>query len=172
VLDHLSKDPTRSDKYAIGSERKTGIPDVHLRAECAVPLGRGRKGLVKIACKRDRSGYMRKGKILEITFDSTPDGRIHATAAFTHDDEPGAVWRPTVLMERISCHLELLGASGASQNTIERDVRGNRDAIRRALTVLVTDGHVAETRDGQARIFTVIRPFRNTTKDTAEEPPE
>ena len=159
ALDHLAKAPGPA-KYAIGSERKIGIPDVHLRVACAVPLARGRKGVVNIVGMRDRSGYLRKGKLAEITLHSDDSGRIRTEIVFVEDDEAGKVWRPTDLMERVSRHLESLVPAGASQNAIERDVIGNAKHKRQTLNLLVADGYVTEARDGQARVFTSVKPFR------------
>jgi hypothetical protein len=162
VLDHLAKDP-KSDKYAIGSERKVGIPDVHLRAELVSPLGRGRRGVVKIVTKRDRSGFLRPGKLAEVVFDSDAVGAIDASIRFVEgESDEGKVWRPTVLMERVSRFLEPLGEAGASLNVIETKVTGRRNYIREAVNVLVADGYVAERQEGRARIFTSTKPFRET----------
>jgi hypothetical protein len=51
-LDHLPKDPNADPQHAIGSERKLGLSDVHLRVENVRPLARGRTGALKIEAKR------------------------------------------------------------------------------------------------------------------------
>jgi hypothetical protein len=160
ILDHLAKDP-RSNKYAIGSERKVGIPDVHLRAECVAPLGRGRRGIVKLVCKRDRSGHLAKGKLAEVTIDSDANGNI--TAVITHttvDTDTSQTWRPTFLMESVSRFLEPLGETGASLNSIETSVTGKRDYIRQAVSTLTADSYTAERPEGRARIIVSVKPYR------------
>ena len=168
VLDHLAKDP-RSDKYAIGSERKVGIPDAHFRTELVAPLGRGRRGVVKLICKRDRSGFLRKGKLAEIAFDSDPTGAITATITRTgaDDTDTATTWRPTHLMENVSRFLEPLGETGASLNTIETSVTGKREYIRQAVTTLTADGYASERPEGRARIITSTKPYRHPQQTEA-----
>lgn len=58
VIDHVIKAEKGRGKYSIGSERKLGGVDVHLGFEPIRELTRGGHGLYKIACHKDRPGYL------------------------------------------------------------------------------------------------------------------
>jgi len=55
ILDHLTKNVESRWKYTIGSERKVGVCDVHLRLAFVTPFGRGRTGRVKVTTQRATS---------------------------------------------------------------------------------------------------------------------
>lgn len=69
-------------------------------------------------------------------------------------------WRPTGLMERVSRHLESAGEP-LSVRVLGNDVTGNKDHIKVATEVLVTEGYVTtENGPRNAILHTAVKPYR------------
>ncbi len=69
-----------------------------------------------------------------------------------------ATFRPTVLMERVSCAIE--DEPGLSRRALRVAVKGKHEAKDLALELLVAEGFVEARRDGQAVRHYSVRPFR------------
>lgn len=67
-------------------------------------------------------------------------------------------FRPTVLMERVSRFLEI--TPNSSGTAIEKGVQGNAQAKRQAIQILIAEGYIVATREGQATRHTSARPYR------------
>jgi hypothetical protein len=169
VVDHLPKDPDASAEYAINSQRKVAGVDVHLRMELAgEPLQRGGKPTsVLLRVMKDRpSGFDRSATktVGRLVFTPEAAGGLAVAVdmiggAAPDGDGPAPRFRPTHLMERISRFLEVQTAP-ASQRDVEAEVKGNRDAKRTALRVLIDEGHVVRDREGQAWMHRSEQPYR------------
>jgi hypothetical protein len=150
VLDHVVKDADSRGRWATGSQHKlAGLDGVAYAVETVHPAGRGLTGRSRLFVSKDRHGQVRgpltapsaghrhwagdlvidSGLMLEVV--------VHPP---THT-QPGEVFRPTVLMERIS---EVLAAAGRplSSREVEDRVSGKAQHKRQALAALVDDGHV------------------------------
>lgn len=172
LLDHLPKDRDSRGKFAIGSERKVGIADVHLRFETLQPFGRGKTGKAKITTQKDRPGYLPRPTCAEVELTSDP-----ATGGITYRLEHAAhaesePWRPTGLMEKVSLHLEAL-AEPASRNAILDAVRGKQEWVRTAIDELVRGGYATEEPGPRnARLVRSERPFRENQHDPVPPHPD
>jgi hypothetical protein len=51
-------------------------------------------------------------------------------------------------------------------NKIQRSIKGNDRGIARAVEMLMAEGHIAEERNGQARCFKLLKPYRQKGNDT------
>jgi hypothetical protein len=171
VLDHLVKDREARGRYAIGSERKIGAADVHLRFEVTQPFGRGRTGRVRIETKKDRPGHLRRPRAADLELDSDPDtGAIRWEFTTPTVDVEPATFRPTVLMEKVSIYVERC-VDPPSRNQVEKGITGkNTNAKRLAMDVLIREGHLAAD-DGprSAKLLRVVRPYRQSD-DPATSP--
>lgn len=172
VADHLPKDREAPPEYAINSQRKLAGVDVCLRLELTgVPMQRGGKPTsVSVSAMKDRpAGLDRSAGTMvgRLRFDPAQDGSVKIEVEMTGGVQAGdmtAAFRPTHLMERTSRFLEVQ-TGPASQSVVEAEVKGNRDAKRVALRVLVREGYVTRERDGQAWMHRSERPYRE-----AEDP--
>jgi AAA domain len=151
LIDHVPKDRDTRGKFAIGSQRKAGMTDVHLGLEMVREFGRGREGKATITTKRDRMGQLPASGELRLASDpETGDVRYKITLR-----EAGAEWVPTAIMRKVSRHLVSLTPEGASGHEIEMQKFGKRAAdVRTALDLLVRDGYVRrEKRAGRGGGF-------------------
>ena len=164
VIDHVTKSKETRGRFAIGSERKVGGVDVHLGFEAVRPLHRGATGLVKITTAKDRFGFLPRPHAADLELVSDPETNAITWTlrpAAQHDPaDEAASFRPTVLMERVSIYLEQ-SSGQMSRNTIETDVKGNREYIRVALNVLTREGYVREVAGTRgARLYESLKRYR------------
>jgi hypothetical protein len=177
MIDHVTKDKETRGRFAIGGQAKmaslTGagyVVDVH------DGLGKGLRGTLVLRVAKDRpgsvrgaSGPMRKSdrtqEAARFVLDSTGDTLAAEVHPWRDTSAPGAAFRPTHLMEKVSRLLEV--SPGASKNAVEDGVTGKRDVVRLALQALVDDGFVNAKRDGSALRHYSVRAFR---EDAAEGP--
>jgi hypothetical protein len=163
ILDHLPKDPNNQGIFAIGSERKVGIVEVHLGFEVVARLSRGGHGKAKILTHKDRPGYLPRPRAAELELTSNPAGRITWKLIAPDNPDVAHPFRPTHLMEKVSRHLEEQ-SDPISLNQIEQTITGKVDFIRKATERLVIEGHAGETAGPRnARLFTSIRPYREAS---------
>lgn len=161
LVDHVVKNVEARGKYAIGSERKIGSADVHLGFEVVAPLSRGGSGLYKITTHKDRGGWLPRPKAAELELRSDPvTHSISHTFRAPRESESDGVFRPTILMERVSLYLEQQ-TEPVSRNAIEEAVEGKRDTLRMAINRLLADGFAAEEPGARgSRLVSSIRPYR------------
>lgn len=168
AIDHLTRDPEKRGMYAIGSQRKIGAVDVHLRLECVQPFARGRTGRATITVKKDRPGWLPRPQAGELVLRSDPStfAITYALEVATRDagsSESEQSFRPTVLMERVSRYLEVQ-AELASRNAVETTVSGKAKFVRQAIDCLVAEGYAREeTGSNRARLLGSIKPFDTTS---------
>jgi len=162
ILDHLVKNREMRGRYAIGSERKIGVADIHIGFEIILPLSRGHHGVVRLRVHKDRPGYLQRPITAQARFESTLDGELtwQIEPAHTEPDADITAFRPTVLMERVSRYLELHGEP-ASMNTLEDTVQGKAGYIRKAVDALVQDGYAVERKGPRgARLIDLAKSYR------------
>lgn len=165
VLDHAAK-ADDGGLWPIGSHRKRAAIDGAQYVQRVVrPFSRDTAGAAVLTCAKDRGGNYRAGqKVAELRVTPDADG-VHVELVGAQDDHagPGGAFRPTVLMERVSRHLEEF-AGDAGQRTgyrVRQDVRGKTDGKLAALGCLVSEGFVRE-EPGQrgATVYTSVKPYR------------
>jgi len=183
VLDHVPKDKEAPSAFAIGSQRKrAAVTGAAYRVDTLKEPSKGRNGLLKLTVAKDRPGNRPKGSTAAEVVITSTDGAVgielrigDAQAAV----EAGEKFRPTVLMERVSRHLEAIGADSA--RGIERMVTGKGTAVRLAVKVLeeegwikagakgyeVVDEYRAPVDNHEARPASQARP--SASRDAAEE---
>lgn len=133
-----------------------------------MPLARGATGLAKITTHKDRPGWLPRPKAAELALSSDPD-----THAITWEFRPAAgdpdqTFRPTVLMERVSAYVAACNGELPSRNSIEENVKGKRDYVRRAVDVLLVEGYLSERSGARgARLLESVKPYRETEDDAA-----
>jgi len=172
VLDHLPKDREARGKFAIGSERKIGVVDVHLRFEVIHPLGRGSTGKCHIDVKKDRPGHLTRPRAAELELASDPKtGAIEYDLKLAERSEQRSAFRPTCLMERVSRYLET-ALEVDSRRELQRRVKGNASALRVAVDLLIAEGFAGEGDEGSrgarpVRFAKVYRESQDSTATTA-----
>jgi hypothetical protein len=169
VLDHVVKNTDSRGNYAIGSERKVGGADVHLGFEVIVAIKRGSSGIYKITTHKDRGGFLERGRLADLYLHSDPD-----THSISWEFKPaehvaeGETFRPTILMEKISRYLEEQ-TGPVTRTTIETDVTGARDYIRKAINALIAEQYASETPAPRgAKLVLSTAPFRHENTTTPE----
>lgn len=168
ILDHVPKDKEAPSAYAIGSQRKrAAVTGAAYRVDTLKEPAKGRDGKLKLTVAKDRFGNRPKGSVAcEVRIGSTGAAVTielavsDAQAAAEH----GERFRPTVLMERVSRHLETVPT--ASQRSVCRDVSGKTEALRTALDCLVEEGYARLTPMG----YEHVQPFREAV-DNSSAPP-
>ncbi len=164
VLDHVIKGDD-GGLWPIGSQRKrAAISGAQYMQDVRRGDGfaKGQAGRATLTCAKDRHGSYRPAeKVATLSVEPAGDGvriglcRVQAAVAA----EPSR-WRPTLLMERVSDHLERIGQL-QSKSTITSEVTGNKDYLLKALDALIAEGHVT-TAPGARRavLCTLVRPYR------------
>ena len=166
TIDHVTKAADTRGAYAIGSERKVGGTDVHLGFETVTALTRGGRGLYRIKTHKDRPGWLPRPALGELQVWSDPD--THALKAVvqppaTAEEVAERGFRPTMLMERVSRHLELV-RTPTSRNQIEQSVSGKAEYVRVAMDCLVREQYVVETGGERGgRMLSSLTPFREVS---------
>ncbi|MDK8237932.1 AAA family ATPase [Actinomyces urogenitalis] len=171
LLDHQAKNRQEKDssRYAIGSQRKlAAVNGTAYIQDVKAPFAKGKAGRASLTCSKDRIGAWRNGEtVAEVRVTPAsrppayPDGHpVDVTLTPVQGEEAGAVFRPTVLMERVSQTLENADVP-LSVNQVEKRTTGNRKAVLHALTVLVSEGYVT-THPGQrgSTTHSLVRPYR------------
>ncbi len=157
LVDHVVKSTENRGKWAIGSERKAGVTDVHLGLELVGnPLTRGGTALVKVRVHKDRPGWLNRPYATELALTSDPETH-RITWEWRHPNTVGAGerWRPTVYMERVSQHLEQHGPM--SRTSVYAAGLGKREHLVTAIQCLLDEGNLTE--DGSASF--PQSPFRH-----------
>lgn len=161
VIDHVVKDEGTRGLWPGGSQRKKAA--INGSAFMATPikeLGRGVEGRLKLVTSKDRNGHHRTGhKAAEFVLDSTGPAMAWRLERAEQLAE-GEVFRPTVLMERVSRYLEEHSPEAANTNEVLKAVTGKHAGIRQALEVLAAEGHIESLASGQSHIHKLVRYFR------------
>jgi len=167
VLDHVPKATDAPSSFAIGSQRKrAAVNGAAYRVDTVKEPAKGRSGVLKLTVAKDRLGNRAKGTTAAmVDIGSEADAvtiRCHLSDAQAAA-MAGERFRPTVLMERLSRHLE--ENPGISKRQLLAEVRGKRDALETALEALVEEGWMKVERvagkGGQALHYVTVRAFRD-----------
>ncbi|WP_164700878.1 AAA family ATPase [Modestobacter sp. KNN46-3] len=167
LIDHVTKPQDgpggpKESLYAKGAAAKREVITGHaMMTRSVVPFARGVAGWSKVVCAKDNNGTFAEGSVVA-EFHATPGaGRtvFELRPSSQAVDENGKAL-PTVLMERVSAFLAEAGP-GQSTNKVVTNVKGNEDAIKRAVQQLVKDEYVT-VETGAARgatLYTLARPY-------------
>ena len=174
VLDHVVKNAELRGKYTIGSERKVGGADVHLGFEAITPIRRGADGLYKISTHKDRGGFLQRGRLADLHLSSDPATHQISWEFRPAEHEDGDVWRPRVLMARVSEYLEQhQHEEPHTQNAIVKMVKGKDSGKVDALAHLAALGFVAEEPGpGGAKTFRHLRRYTGPQDEQSESSTE
>ncbi|OYN89282.1 AAA family ATPase [Parenemella sanctibonifatiensis] len=181
-VDHVTKNAETRGGYAMGGQQKMArITGSAYVVEVVEPLGRGLRGVVALRVAKDRPGYIRARsgdwrsrdrtqEAARVVVDSTGDEMVVTVTAPEAGQASSDSFRPTVLMEKISRHLETDGGR-QSWSQIRREVGGSTDAKRVALDVLVTEGYVAKTEGARnSWQHSSVKPYRESEDVGRVEP--
>jgi hypothetical protein len=171
MIDHLVKDKKNQDRYARGGAHKlAGISGAAYKLEKVKDFGRGHAGMARVVVTKDRHGRIRalcgtSPRVAEFEL-LAPIGEDVVRAelkapdwASGPDEEEGVHPRPTYFMEQYSIWLE--SQDGAiTYNKLRAAVTGNVPARNRAIRNLVNEGFFAVEQQGQAKLHTSVRPYR------------
>lgn len=174
VIDHVVKDESTRGLWPGGSQRKkAAINGAAFMATPIKELGRGVEGRLKLTTSKDRSGNHRTGtKAGEFVLDGTGAGRLRWRFEQAEHLTEGEVFRPTVLMERVSRYLEDQSPEPATTNEIKKNVKGNETHIKQAIDVLVDEGYLIQTPSGQSHLHRVHRYYRELDELVGNALPE
>lgn len=167
LIDHVTKSADSRGRYAIGAQHKlAGLDGAAYTLDLVQPFGHGRKGLARIDVAKDRPGRVREhasgGKhIAELHLTSEADGSVFAELRAPDGTASAGTFRPTVLMERVSRHLED-HPDGQTQRQVLDAVTGKRDAKRTALDVLVSESHVDLDSAQRSHTYRSLTPYRES----------
>lgn len=165
LIDHVPK-ASEEALMSIGSQRKSAGMDGAIWSVQGVKgmsFSRTKSGFVNIVCGKDRTGDYPKGEtIAQFHFDA--DRKEFSLRDYNPAPAGDGGFRPTVLMERVARYVEL--NPGATGKAITDNVRGRRDAVLRAVEVLIDEGYVsaaARTGRGGGQEYTCLKPFLDAT---------
>lgn len=146
--------PAHPRKVSGNGQRKLTLHDlsgsgaVVRGAEVVIAIERLDQGHARLRILKDRDGDLPVGAEWPLTFER---GHGFARCATGARDE----WKPTALMERVLGYLHEQQAP-VPRSDIERDVKGKRDYLRRAIDTLIADGEIQEHPGSRgARLYEV-----------------
>lgn len=173
VVDHVVKNTEARGNYAIGSERKVGGVDVHLGFTVLSAIKRGSSGKYQITTHKDRGGFHKRGKLATFELSSDPDTHhfewAFVAAPVVDEEHP---FRPTGLMEKVSRYLENL-AEPVTQNTVETDLGGKAEYLRKAIQILSEEGFVEVTQGpNRSKQIASLEMYRETFDGASQVRPE
>jgi len=167
LIDHVVKLERSRNGQAIGSERKGTAAHLHFDLRPLEKFQRGGTGRSRIGVSRDRGAYFPRPYAGELVLRSDAEtGAVTWTIQPPRDDE---TFRPTKLMERVSKFVEGY-SEGVSKRAIEAGVKGNTDASRLALELLVTEGFIHRAIGAnRSQLHTALKPYREADEQENEE---
>lgn len=179
TIDHLPKGvDARSSGYAIGgTAKKRAVDGTYLSAEVLLAPAPGKLGKISLSIEKDRNGGLR----------SASPGKHAGTFVLDSQDPVRTKWhiemptlstdgrmRPTLLMERASRFvIDWIGSEAPTRNEIVKGVKGKDSAVGLAVDILVEEGYLSETKDGDAknsaRRFTSIKPYSSSLDPLSDQ---
>jgi hypothetical protein len=174
IIDHVVKDRTRQNRFAIGGQAKmAALTGAAYTVDVLQSLGVGMRGAVGLRIAKDRPGQVRnlcgayrKGDRTQmaarIVFDSTTDQTVVTVEPWdTHTPQActGADFRPTALMQRVSRVMEA-AAEPMTKTSAVAAAGGKKQAALHAFDVLVEEGYLAvnSERRGHA-VYSSVKPY-------------
>lgn len=168
-LDHQPKSTDNRGRYALGGVHKlNGLSGVSLIAEGVEPAGVGLRGVSRLRIAKDRPGQLRAHGLpsaggLRWVGDFVLDTRDPVDPAFIRPPAEAAKaaddWRPTEVMRKISAALTKADQP-LTQTGIEARVTARATITRRALAVLIDEGHI-NVSDGprNSKLHSLTKPY-------------
>jgi AAA domain len=169
VLEHAAK--AGSNGWAIGSERKIGVMDVHHRFEIkGAPLVRGQSATLRVHIEKDRPGYIRRaaprGMEIEVVSDPFTEGlTCSLSVATTSDKNSSDDFRPTTLMERASKYIDLYPGTGKTDMAATLGTK-KANAVQ-AVSILVNEGYLRIEVEKNKHCLYPVKPYRKDTDETS-----
>ena len=173
VLDHVVKADDGTGLWPIGSQRKrAAIDGSQFMQRLRTPFDKNSPGSAVLICAKDRHGHYRPGaRVAELVINpgTDADGKpvvqadlIALGSGIVGASGAGRPFRPTVLMETVSRHLENHpGPADRTGRQIREAVKGKNETIRDALDLLVSERYVTtEAGSRGATVYTSYRPYR------------
>lgn len=187
LLDHVAKDKEQAGRWARGTGAKLGAIDgAAYQVRVASSFSRRRSGIVRLVIAKDRPGGVGAiGETAAIGYvEPHADGArvVVRLEADTGDRSVSDVWKPTVLMRRVSEELERAGKP-LSARTLKSLVHSEKPKLlEEAIGRLEQEGYIARTKLGRSTAYEHVKPYtdpdppRTSTSssnepDTGEEPP-
>lgn len=162
VIDHIPKDNTHAPLDPIGSQRKkAAIDGACYRIDCPKPPSIDHDGLLVAVVSKDRHGHHQRGhKAAQVAVTHPHPGTVELTVAAPEKAPTDAAgnFRPTAFMEKISRLLE--EGTSLSGNQIEKAIKGNNNAKREALRMLIVEGHIEQDAALRGFAYRSVKPFR------------
>jgi len=156
AIDHVTKGKDNRGRFAIGSQRKLGVVDVHLGLVAVEPFGRGREGKARIYVHKDRSGFLQRPRFGDFVLESDEDGNVVRSEIVPAPDP--ADFKPTHLMEKVSHHL--IAEGECNRKELEKEIGGRGEFVRMAIDALVEEGYIFEGRGARgARVYTSMKAY-------------
>ncbi|WP_209372090.1 AAA family ATPase [Brevibacterium renqingii] len=166
-VDHVTKASEGRGQYAIGSVHKLNAVDgAVFGIEAVKPFGKGLSGSSRVRLHKDRPGALRRfaegNDLGTLHLDSDPSTEKVTLGLLppTRTKSDSGQFRPTHLMKMVSLVLESGPKEGLSKNQIETKVKGKATAVRTAVTVLVEEGYLKETKVGPKKLHSLIHPYK------------
>lgn len=149
-VDHVPKDKENRGKGGIGAQAKRAMTTgCAILADVVMPFGRGMTGKLKLTVDKDRPGFVRavssqakNAGVAVLTSSEDGSVSIQIDAPDLRPREEREPFRPTIVMERVCQYMASVTGGQLSSAAIEREVSGDNNVIRQALTVLVGEGYV------------------------------
>lgn len=166
IVDHQVKNKDDRGRYAIGAQHKLAVMDLALTLEVVEPMGRGKRGRVKITWAKDRPGFWGRGHHADMVVNSTGD-----TIDITIEQVQGidTDFRPTARMESVSRLIE--ANPGIGKDEIRQTVGGRASITDDARTYLVSDGFVEARQEGRKTGHFSITPYRENDRTVSPNRP-
>jgi hypothetical protein len=160
VLDHVTKDAASRSRGPRGAGSKLQLVDVSYTLKVIKSFSRERAGLLRLVCEKDRFGTYCIGETVA-DIHVTPNIDVLDIELRTPRDKD-APFRPTRIMEHLSRALEEHGE--LNTNSLRIASRGDDKTKPLALELLVNEGYVELRKDGQAKLYSSIRAYRESTE--------
>lgn len=177
--DHVAIHAAADSPYSIGTQRKHGAADVHLRlTQTGAALMRGGPpATFVIAGMKDKPGGIeRRGTsrhVGKVTFTPGPAG-----SGVTYDvdlsppsaQEARAIFRPTWLMERVSTWAAVQPGT-FSKRDVDAEVKGKAQPLRTAVDVLLTEGYLVPEGDRYRHALRYVQADDPEAENGRDAPP-
>jgi len=175
LIDHVVKDVTTRNRWAIGGQTKmAGLTGASYSLEVHQALGRGMRGELRLRIGKDRPGSVRPHcgpfrksdrtqEAARIVIDSTDGPTVITVLPPGNEGDAGQDdnFRPTTLMERVSCHVEAHPGE-CTKDGLTKGVVGKKTYLRMAVDILTAEGFltVGPGKRSGSRVYTSVLQYR------------